>query len=376
MSADRQRVVVAMSGGVDSSAAALLLNHAGYDVLGVTLRLYTDERVDALGRANRCCGVEDVEDARRVCQVLGVPHYVINAEKEFERFVVDYFVQEYRRGRTPHPCIACNDRIKFDFLLQRALALDAPLIATGHYARRTVGPDGVAHLHKAADPRKDQSYVLFGLSQKQLAHTLLPLGDLTKEHVRDLARRHGLPVADKPDSQEICFIPSGDYRAFVAERVSPRPGLIVDMDGRVLGEHRGVESFTVGQRRGLGVASAEPRFVVAIDPEEALVVVGPRNALEEHSLRAEHLNWVRGAPPPGPIRVSVKIRYKAQECAAVLVPRGDWAEVRFMEPQRAVTPGQAAVLYQGDELIGGGFIASPTPPSLRGAATQAAVPVP
>ena len=360
-----QRVVVAMSGGVDSSVAALLLHEAGYDVVGVTLRLYTEERVDALGRANRCCGVEDVEDARRVCQVLGVPHYVVNAEKEFERFVVDEFVREYQRGRTPHPCIACNDRMKFDFLLQRALALDAPFIATGHYARRVVDTDGAARLLKAADPGKDQSYVLFGLTQAQLAHTLLPLGDFPKAQVRDLARRHGLPVADKPDSQEICFIPSGDYRAFVAERVTPRPGRIVDVDGNVLGEHQGVESFTIGQRRGLGIPGVEPRYVVAIDADEALVVVGPADALEQRVLRAARVNWIAGAPPSGPVAASVKIRYKAHDAPATLVPHGDWAEVCFAEPQRAITPGQAAVFYRGDEVIGGGFIESPAVPYLE-----------
>ncbi|MSQ12080.1 MAG: tRNA 2-thiouridine(34) synthase MnmA [Dehalococcoidia bacterium] len=358
-----KRVVVAMSGGVDSAVAALLLHQAGCEVLGVTLRLWTAERPDAPPSSRRCCGVEDVDDARRVCQTLGIRHYVINAEREFNTFVVDYFIREYQQGSTPHPCIACNDRIKFDFLLQRALAWDAPLIATGHYARRSVDAAGTAHLLKAVDARKDQSYVLFGLTQQQLSHILLPVGEHTKEEVRALARAHGLPVADKPDSQEICFIPQGDYRQFIAERSKLQPGLIVDAEGRVLGEHQGIERFTIGQRRGLGIPPsatyAAPLFVTAIDAQNALVVVGPEEALAQRVLRATRVNWLSGIPPAKPIHGTVKIRYKSVEAPATIVPQGDSAEVHFAEPQRAVTPGQAAVFYQGDELLGGGFIEAP-----------------
>ena len=348
-----------MSGGVDSSVTALLLHSAGYDVVGVTLRLYTDERTDAMGRANRCCGVEDVEDARRVCQVLGLKHYVINAEKEFDEHVINYFVSEYERGRTPHPCIACNDRIKFDFLLKRAFVWDAEYVATGHYARRTTDAHGASHILKAVDPRKDQSYVLFGLTQAQLAHTLLPVGDYTKDQIRAFARQAGLPVADKPDSQEICFIPTGDYRQFVAQRVTPKPGLIVDTDGKVIGQHQGIEAFTIGQRRGLGSAGGTPRYVIALHPEDALVVVGPEEALSQPSLTISRVNWLAGTQPAQPIQCTVKIRYKASEAPALVTPHGDTAEVQFEHPQRAVTPGQACVFYLGQELLGGGFIEAP-----------------
>jgi tRNA-specific 2-thiouridylase len=355
-----------MSGGVDSSVAALLLHRAGHEVIGVTLRLYTEASVDHLGRANRCCGVEDVQDARAVCQTLGIAHYVINAEREFGEHVVDYFVAEYARGRTPHPCIACNDRIKFDFLLRRALALDAPYVATGHYARRVVGANGAARVLKAIDPRKDQSYVLFGLTQAQLRHTLLPVGDYTKDQIRALARAHGLPVADKPDSQEVCFIPSGDYRAFLTERTMPKPGLIVDLDGRVLGEHQGVAAYTIGQRRGLPPSpGGAARYVVGIDAARAIVVVGPEEALAQDVLVAERVNWLAGDQLTEPIEATVKIRYKAQDAPAIVrpLPEGD-AEVRFLSPQRAITPGQAVVFYHGDELLGGGSIAAPVSPRL------------
>jgi tRNA-specific 2-thiouridylase len=357
----RGRVIVAMSGGVDSSVAALLLAREGYQVIGVTLRLWTLERPQALAGQRGCCSVEDTDDARRVCQVIGAPHYVLNAEAEFRSHVVDYFLREYQRGRTPHPCIACNDRIKFDFLLARALSLGADCIATGHYARTRVGADGGARLLRATDPRKDQSYVLFGLGQQQLRRIMLPVGWHPKERVRELAREAGLPVADKPDSQEICFIPQGDYREFLAERARPTPGEVVDTAGRVLGRHPGVEFFTVGQRRGLGVASARPLYVLRLESQSARVVVGPEEELFSASLRAEGVTWVSGAPPAGPVEAAVKVRYKASESPAILFPHGDEVEVRFQEPQRAVTPGQAAVFYRGEEVLGGGFIQATVP---------------
>ena len=361
----RGKVIVAMSGGVDSSVAALLLAEQGYEVTGVTLRLWTVDRPDAAPSQRGCCSVEDIDDARRVCQVLGARHYVVNAEEAFRRFVVDYFLREYQRGRTPHPCIACNDRIKFDFLLQRAVALGADAIATGHYARSVVGEDGAVRLLRAADPSKDQSYVLFGLGQPQLRRLLLPVGWHDKARLRELARAAGLPVADKPDSQDICFIPQGSYREFFAQWADPTPGDIVDLEGRVLGRHRGVEFFTVGQRRGLGLAVSTPLYVVAIDPVAARVVVGPEEALYASALRVERVSWLADAAPREPFDALVKIRYRAAETQATVTPDGDGALVRLHEPQRSVTPGQAAVFYAGDELLGGGFIEGamvPEPP--------------
>lgn len=356
----QKRVIVAMSGGVDSSVAALLLKQAGYQVVGVTLRLFTLYRPTAAPLSRSCCSLEDIHDARRVCQVLDIPHYVLNAEREFRTFVVDYFVGEYQRGRTPNPCIACNDRIKFAFLLQRAMALGADLVATGHYAR-VVERHGVYSLLKAVDESKDQSYVLFGLGQEQLARLLFPIGWYSKAEVRQIAQTAGLPVARKPDSQEICFVLSGDYREFLRQHGVGRPGDIVDTEGRVLGRHEGVEFFTIGQRRGLGVARGTPLYVVGIDAPRARVIVGPEEALYQQSLRAEGVNWVEG-PPGAPVEAQVKVRYKAPAVAATITPIGsDTAMVAFHEPQRAITPGQAVVFYEGERVLGGGFIASPYP---------------
>ena len=353
-----------MSGGVDSSVAAFLLKEEGYDVIGVTMRLWTVERDDLPRLGKRCCSVEDVDDARRVCQVIGVPHYVLNFEREFEQHVVDYFVREYSRGRTPHPCLACNDMIKFDFLLRRAMFLDANHIATGHYARVRGNGNGLKLL-KGKDNAKDQSYALFALGQQELGLLLLPIGEYDKAQVRTIAERAGLPVAAKPDSQEICFIPDGDYRRFVGERAEPRPGEIVDTNGTALGEHPGIQWFTVGQRRGLGLNgnTGKPMFVVEIDATANRVVVGPENALFRSQLWASRVNMVAGAIPAAPMEVTAKIRYKAREAPATLAAHGTGAEVRFLEPQRAVTPGQAVVFYKGEELIGGGFIEIEPPPS-------------
>jgi tRNA-specific 2-thiouridylase len=352
---DPKKVIVAMSGGVDSSVAALLLKQEGHDVVGVTMRLYSIEEKDLPTYYKGCCSLDDVEDARRVCEMLGVPHYVFNVQREFQAHVIDYFLSEYHRGRTPHPCIACNDRIKFSFLMQRAHYLGAKYVATGHYARIDNRPDGY-HLLKAADSSKDQSYVLYGMGQEQLASTLMPVGWLPKPEIRQLAVEAGFPNAAKPDSQEICFIPLGDYRKFLQDRISTKPGRLVDTQGQVLGEHRGIEFFTIGQRKGLGVTSTQPLFVTAIDPDSGDVTLGPESELMQTELWAEQVNYISGQAPAAGTEVAVKIRYKSQETPARLYPQAGGLMVRFDQPQRAVTPGQAVVFYQGDEVIGGGRI--------------------
>lgn len=351
------RVIVAMSGGVDSSVAALLLKNQGYEVIGVTMRLWTVERDDLPNLSKRCCSVEDIDDARRVCQTIGVRHYVLNLEKEFQKYVVDYFCQEYERGRTPHPCLACNDKIKFDFLLRRAMFLEADFISTGHYARIRRHRNGMKLL-KGFDRGKDQSYVLFTLSQGELSRLLLPVGEYPKDRIRQIASEFCLPVADKPDSQEICFIPDGDYRKFVGQRGKPKPGDIVDQDGNLLGSHPGIQFFTIGQRRGLGLAgnTGTPMYVTNIDPNSNQIVLGPEETLYRRDLWASQMYFTSGKSPVGSLSVTAKIRYKASESSAVLTPRGDWAEVQFEEPQRAVTPGQAVVFYDGEEIVGGGII--------------------
>lgn len=362
------KVVVAMSGGVDSSVAACLLKAEGYEVVGVTMKLWDDEEAESrrpAGQFKGCCTLDDIEDARRVCQIIGAPHYVMSFQQEFQAHVIDYFCDEYLRGRTPHPCLACNDKIKFDFLMKKAAALDIDYIATGHYARLDASNDRM-RLLKGIDATKDQSYVLFNLRPHQAERLLLPVGWRSKKEIRDIARAEGLPVADKPDSQEICFIPQNDYRAFLAQRFPPTPGEIVDESGAVLGQHQGVQGFTVGQRRGLGIHSQQPMFVLTIDAGANRVVVGPAEGLMQRSLWASGVNYLSGVAPDGPVEVEAKIRYKAGESAATLVPHDGWAEVRFRDPQRAVTPGQAVVFYRGDEVLGGGYI--------EGALLESAVP--
>lgn len=362
---ENKRVVVAMSGGVDSSVAAALLLERGYEVVGVTMRLWSEEGAGPL-RAG-CC-VLGADDAREVCRVLRIPHYVVNLEREFEEEVVRYFCREYEQGRTPNPCLACNDSIKFKHLLSRIGRWQARYLATGHYARiRQVG--GEYRLLRVVDDSKDQSYVLYTLGQEEMSRLLLPVGEYTKAEVRRIAASLGLPVADKRDSVEICFIPDDDHLAFLRSRgVTRAPGRIVDAGGRTVGSHRGIAGYTIGQRRGLGVALGERRYVTAIDALENVITVGGEDDLLSDGLIADAVTWVSGRPPEGEVSVEAKIRYRTPAAPAVVRMRDGRAEVRFVERQRAVTPGQAVVFYQGEEVIGGGII------SVVGAAARRARP--
>jgi tRNA-specific 2-thiouridylase len=359
-----------MSGGVDSSVVAGLLGRRGTSIVGLTMQLWNQRRLPELAPegqvSGRCCSLNDVYDARRVAHHLGIPYYVVNFEDRFEGQVVRPFIDEYLSGRTPIPCTLCNNFIKFDQFLNLAAGVGASRIATGHYAR--VSYDAVSNryqLRKGVDASKDQTYFLFGLTQDQLARTEFPLGEFTKPQVRELARELGLPVAEKPDSQEICFVPNGDYAAFIEayfrERgISPDEtrGEIIDSQGRVLGAHAGVHHFTVGQRRGLGVAAGEPLYVIATEPASQRVIVGCNEDLLRAALRANNINWISIAPPSTPVRADVKIRNKHVAAPATIYPgaNASGAEIRFDEPQRAVTPGQAAVFYDGDLVLGGGWI--------------------
>jgi tRNA-specific 2-thiouridylase len=343
--------VVALSGGVDSATAAALLVEAGHRVVGITMRLY-DASGTSASIGGRCCGPRDVEDARRVAAHLDIPFYVANYEDEFSARVVADFVDEYARGRTPNPCVRCNQHIKFTPLLRRARALGAGALATGHYARIIDG-----RLARARDARKDQSYFLFNMPPV-LDFVRFPLGELTKEEVRAHARRLGLPNADKPESQEICFVPDGDYAGFVAARASAAPGEIVDESGRVVGQHDGVHRFTVGQRRGLRVAAGEPRYVVSVDALTRRVTIGPAASLDRRAVMVDDVQWSAGAPDE-PVRARVQIRYRHEARPAWVRPAGPTrAEVEFDDAERAPAPGQAAVFYDGDAVLGGGFIAA------------------
>jgi tRNA-uridine 2-sulfurtransferase len=351
-----------MSGGVDSSVAAALLKEQGYEVIGVTMRLWTEERPEELKGHQQCCSVEDTDDARRVAGQLGIRHYVMNFERQFQEQVVDQFVSDYAAGRTPNPCVRCNEHIKYRALLDRLPAFEADYVATGHYARvEARGESREARerfaLLRGVDGSKDQSYVLYMLQQEQLGRLLLPLGGLTKDEVRGHARRLGLDVAEKPDSVEICFVPGNDYRAFVKERLEMKPGQVVDGDGRVLAEHQGVAAYTVGQRKGLGIAAGEPRYVTGIDAGANIVTIGPEEDLFCDTVEVSELRWTQGEAPPAGTRLQAKARYKAEPAEAELVAsEGEVATVRFGRRQRALTPGQAMAFYDGEEVLGGGTI--------------------
>lgn len=352
------RVVVAMSGGVDSSVAALQLVEAGHEVVGLSMQLYDQQ--EGASRFGGCCSLDDLHDARRTAAVLGIPHYIMNFERQFETAVVSVFVREYAAGRTPIPCVQCNGDLKFAHLLERAAALEADCVATGHYARRTGAAPGQRDtLHRGLDAAKDQSYFLFTLTQHQLARALFPVGHLRKGEVRALARRGGLPVADKPDSQELCFVPDGDTAGLVEARepAVATPGPIRDRHGREVGRHDGVHRYTVGQRKGLRLSTSVPLYVLDIDAAANAVTVGPRDALDRTSLTASSVNWISGAPPAGSGRLTARIRHRHPDAPAQIEPLPeDRVAVRFDEPQRAVAPGQAVVFYDGDKVLGGGWI--------------------
>jgi len=354
----RRRVVVAMSGGVDSSTAALLLTEQGYEVIGVMMRLWAEPATDESSLHNRCCSPQAIEDARRVADQLGIRFYLVNYVRPFREQVVDYFVQEYARGRTPNPCLMCNRHIKFGRLLAQARALGADHLATGHYAR-IHRAESYFRLLRGRDTQKDQSYALYMLGQVELAHTIFPVGEHTKEQVRTLAAERGLAVAERTESQDLCFLEDGDYRRFLAERAPQilRPGPVVDRSGQVLAQHGGLALYTVGQRRGLGISAPHPLYVLELDPSRNAVVIGTADELGRRELLAQQVSYVAGEPPPEPLDVTAKIRYQAHEAPARWIPLGNGhARVVFDSPQRDITPGQGVVAYQGELLIGGGIV--------------------
>ncbi|MEA3335511.1 MAG: tRNA 2-thiouridine(34) synthase MnmA [Chloroflexota bacterium] len=363
----RGRVVVAMSGGVDSSVAAALLQERGFDVTGVMMRLWSEVST-GVESSNKCCTLEAVDDARRVADQLGIDFYLINVEQLFKQMVVDYTIDRYLAGETPNPCIQCNRHIRFDYLFNYAMGLGADYLATGHYARvrRRGSPEAEAdgqgryELLMGVDRDKDQSYVLHVLTQHHLERVLFPAGDYTKTQVRQLAAERGLPVASRHDSQDLCFLADGDYRRFLRDWSPPgsiEPGPIVDSGGKQLGMHRGLAFFTIGQRKGLGIAAGEPLFVLRLEPSKNRVVVGRVEELGRSELIADQVNWIKGTPPNGPFRAAVKIRYRARLAPALVSPLpGNGAAVEFEEKLRDITPGQGAVFFQGEVCLGGGII--------------------
>jgi tRNA-specific 2-thiouridylase len=355
------RVVVAMSGGVDSAVTAAMLSDEGYDVVGITLQLY--DHSATVKRVGSCCAGADIADARRVAEKIGFPHYVLDYESKFRESVMDDFADSYLRGETPIPCVRCNQTVKFRDLLKTAKNLGADALATGHYVRREMGSNG-PELLRGADEGKDQSYFLFATTPEQLSYLRFPLGGLEKDATRDLARKYGLGVSEKPDSQDICFVPNGSY-ADVVEKLRPGaldPGEIVDLEGNVLGQHGGIIGYTVGQRKGLGIAAAEPLYVIRLEPDTHRVVAGPRDALLEKALRVSELNWL-GTTPLGQEGLSVQVKLRSTQAmvsAKVFPTENNAAKVILDDPQAGIAPGQACVFYDGDRVLGGGWITRET----------------
>lgn len=353
----RKLVAIALSGGVDSSAAAALLRESGYELIGIAMHLWSDGVCVSEDGYRPCPSRQNASEAEQVCHTLGIPFHAIDLETQFKQYVIDYFCREYARGRTPNPCIACNQHIKFGFLLDYALSLGVDYLATGHYARIRYY-NGAYHLLRGVDLGKDQSYMLYTLGQEKLSRVLFPVGDYVKADIQELARQKGLPAAGKRSSQDICFITS-DYGSFLNRYLSPAPGEIIDGRGKVLGKHRGTAFYTIGQRHGLGLATPEPLYVTKIEADTNRLVVGSKEELLCPGLTATQINWVSGKMPAQPLAVEVKIRYRSPLVPAIIYPKKESVEVRFREPQPAVTPGQAVVFYHDSEVLGGGIIESP-----------------
>ena len=354
-----KKVVVGMSGGVDSSVAAWLLKEQGYDVIGVTMQIWQDEDTEVQEAEGGCCGLSAVDDARRVAMELGIPYYVMNFKEEFKCRVMDYFAQEYLAGRTPNPCIACNRYVKWESLLQRSLAIGADCIATGHYARIAKLENGRFALETSVTAAKDQTYALYNLTQDQLSRTLMPVGDYTKDEIRQMAQKLGLPVASKPDSQEICFIPDHDHASFIENYTGKesKPGNFVDLKGNVIGRHKGITHYTVGQRKGLNLAMGHPVFVTRINPETNEVIIGENEDVFSRTLTCSGLNFMSVPDLEQPMRVKAKIRYGHSGTFCLIEKTGeDRIKCTFEAPVRAVTPGQAVVFYDGEYVLGGGTI--------------------
>jgi tRNA-uridine 2-sulfurtransferase len=365
MNSNDKRVVVAMSGGVDSSVAAALLVEQGYEVIGMMMRLWSEETVsdgDTCTTHNRCCTPDQMNDARRIADKLGIPFYVLDTKDVFRSTIVEYFIDQHRQALTPNPCIECNRHIRFNWLYNHAMDLDADYLATGHYARIVQHPNGEYGLRKGIDEGKDQSYVLSVLKQEHLRHTLFPIGEYPKSEVRQIAARFGLPTASKQDSQDLCFLGDGDYRRFLREYApdAVTPGPIVLTNGEIIGEHTGLANYTIGQRKGLNIAYSEPLYVIATNPYRNALVVGKQDELGQDALTAKRVSWISDNPPTSPFRAEVKIRYKAKPMPATVTPLGDGrVHIQFDDHLRDISPGQGAVIYEGDLCLGSGIIERP-----------------